>query len=116
MNIVEILEKHKLWLNDSNCGQRADLREADLRGANLRGADLREADLRWANLDYSVYFLGCKTLQIKVCSRLPRQLAYHICRMISDDPEVKEMQKLLIPFANRFHRVKECGEISMEGE
>ena len=75
MNLEEILKKHKMWLNDEEGGERAnlsgfdlsytdlsgdDLRgtylcNADLRGtylcnADLRGADLCNADLRGANL------------------------------------------------------------------
>ena len=46
----EILEKHKMWLNCEEGGERADLREAELRGADLRGANLRGADLSAANL------------------------------------------------------------------
>jgi hypothetical protein len=62
--LTEILNNHKLWLDDLG-GQKADLSYADLseadlsgaclygadlRRANLREADLREADLRDANL------------------------------------------------------------------
>lgn len=53
--LQEILRKHKLWLNEKEGGERADLTGADLIGADLRGADLtgaylRGADLRGANL------------------------------------------------------------------
>ena len=53
--LEEILRIHAEWLEDSEKGERADLRGADLRGAylreaDLRGADLREADLREADL------------------------------------------------------------------
>ena len=58
--LKEILEKHKMWLNGEEGGERADLREADLREADLRGtclicadlsgADLSRANLRWAKL------------------------------------------------------------------
>ena len=53
--LKEILEKHKMWLNGEEGGEKAnlketDLRRVDLRGTNLRVADLREADLRGANL------------------------------------------------------------------
>ena len=65
MNLEEILKKHKMWLNDEEGGERAnlsgfdlsytDLSGDDLRGtylcnADLRGADLCNADLRGANL------------------------------------------------------------------
>lgn len=56
-----IIEKHKLWLDGDEAGDRAnlngvDLREADLSVANLSvanlsGADLSEADLSGANLN-----------------------------------------------------------------
>ena len=50
MNLKEILEKHKKWLNYDKDGERADLSYADLRYADLSEADLRRADLRYANL------------------------------------------------------------------
>ena len=53
--LVEILRKHALWLNNDPEGERANLYGAYLRGANLygaylRGANLYGADLRGANL------------------------------------------------------------------
>ena len=50
MKIKDILEKHKMWVNDIFGGERANLRGADLGGADLRGADLRGADLGGADL------------------------------------------------------------------
>ena len=49
-DLKTILEKHKMWLNDEDGGEMADLSWANLSGANLSGADLRWADLRGANL------------------------------------------------------------------
>ena len=54
--LAEVLEKHRLWLDDEEGGERADLSYANLRGANLRGANLSyanlgDANLRGANLD-----------------------------------------------------------------
>lgn len=46
----EILKKHKMWLNNEENGERADLRDADLYGANLSDANLSGANLRNANL------------------------------------------------------------------
>ena len=46
----EILQKHKMWLNNDKGGERADLRGADLRSIHLRGTDLRGADLKFADL------------------------------------------------------------------
>ena len=48
--LEEILRIHAEWLEDSEKGERAYLREADLQGAYLREAYLREADLRGAYL------------------------------------------------------------------
>ena len=61
--LEEILHKHKLWIEDKEGGERADLSYVDLRDANLtganligaylEGADLRRADLRDADLGYA---------------------------------------------------------------
>ena len=50
MDLKQILELHKKWLNNEDGGKcaylsDADLCDADLRGADLRGAYLRDADL-----------------------------------------------------------------------
>ena len=55
MDLKQILELHKKWLNNEAGGKRAELRganlcRADLRRAELRGADLCEAYLRGADL------------------------------------------------------------------
>ena len=49
MNLNQILELHKKWLNNED-----DLSDADLRRANLSGADLSSADLRGADLSGAV--------------------------------------------------------------
>ena len=130
----EILEKHKKWIFGDVEGKMADLRGADLwgadlrgadlwganlrgadlrgadlRGANLRGADLRGADLWGADLDYASWPLWCGTLDVIVDKQIAAQLAYHFCRLICDDEEVKQAQKLVRGLANQFHRVDECG-------
>ena len=89
----------------------ADLSYADLRSANLRSADLSYADLRSANLDYSAFPLWCGSFGVKVDIRLGAQLAYHFCRLDTENEDVKKAQKALKILANKFHRVKECGEI-----
>jgi len=94
----------------------ADLRGANLRGANLRGADLRganltDADLRGANIDFSCYPLWCGSLGLKADKRLACQLAYHLCSMQCDDAEYIKMRNSILGFANKFHRVDECGEL-----
>ena len=129
-----ILRKHQLWIDDKEDGEHANLQDADLRhanlqgadlwsanlqgadlrhanlqGADLRGADLRSADLRGADLDFSAWPLWCGSFDVKVDKRIAAQLAYHFCRVICDDDEVKAAQQALIPLANQFHRVGECG-------
>lgn len=46
----EILNKHKLWLDGKEGGERADLSSANLNDASLRDADLSHANLSDANL------------------------------------------------------------------
>lgn len=119
--LENVLKLHQKWMINEPDGKRANLRGADLREANLReanlrgadlwGADLREADLREANLDYSCWPLWCGSLDARVCKRIAAQLAYHFCRLDCDDPEVIAAQNAIIPLANQFHRVNECGKL-----
>jgi len=122
------LREADLWWADL---RRADLRWADLRGADLREADLRWADLRWAdlwganlkgadlrgaNLDFSCFPLWCGSFGMIVDEKLVYQLLYHIARLDvrTEDAELKEFlaSDTFKKLANKFHRVKECGEIS----
>ena len=48
--IKKVLDLHKIWLNNKQGGEKADLRKANLSGANLLWVDLREANLSEANL------------------------------------------------------------------
>ena len=94
----------------------ADLRSADLSGADLRGANLRYADLSYANVDFSSWPLWCGSLKgVKVDARIARQLAYHLCSVVCDDPEFTSARKQILPFANKFHRVGECGKLEKVG-
>ena len=92
---------------------RANLCEADLCGANLRGADLHRANLCGANIDYACWPLWCGSLGVKVDVRIARQLAYHLCALDCDDPEYIKARNALLPFANQFHRVQECGILEL---
>ena len=129
--LKNVLELHRKWIKQEPGGERANLwgaglwkadlwranlreanlRGADLRGADLRGADLWEANLRGANLDYSCWPLWCGSLDVRVCKRIAAQLAYHFCRLDCDDQEVIAAQNAIIPLANQFHRVNECGKL-----
>ena len=99
--LKDVLELHRKWLNGEPGGERANLREANLLRADLRGADL----------DYSCWPLWCGSVGVKAYKQIAAQLAYHFCRLDCDDPEVVAAQNALIPLANRFHRVGECGRL-----
>ena len=104
--LIEVLEKHEKWLNCEDDGEKVDLRFADLRYADLRGANLRGV-----NLDFSCWPLWCGSLDVIVDKRIAAQLAYHFCRIICDDEEVKAAQKALATLANQFYLVEECGRV-----
>jgi hypothetical protein len=53
MNLPEILEKHRLWVEGKEGGVKADLSGANLSGANLSYAYLSGADLSYADLSYA---------------------------------------------------------------
>ena len=105
--------------------RRADLSEADLSGANLsgaklnrvdlRGTDLKEADLSGADLDFSCLPLWCGSLDAHFDDRQLYQIAYHLVRSglysKNASEETKDELSKLIGFANKFHRVEECGKI-----
>ena len=98
------------------CGanlHRTDLRGANLCEADLCVADLRAADLRGANIDYACWPLWRGSLGVKVDVRIARQLAYHLCALDCDDPEYIKARNALLPFANQFHRVQECGILEL---
>ena len=113
---------HRTDLRGANLCE-ADLRAADLRGANLceadlcvadlSKADLRAADLRGANIDYACWPLWRGSLGVKVDVRIARQFAYHLCALDCDDPEYIKARNALLPFANQFHRVQECGILEL---
>ena len=96
----------------------ANLRDADLKYANLTGADLRDADLRGADLDYSCLPLWCGSLKTHFDDKQLVQIAYHLIKSGLQSKNASEETKTelskLIDFANKFHRVDECGEIKKE--
>ena len=134
-----VLEKHDKWSRGEPGGERADLRgadlcganlyNADLRGANLRGADLcsvdlcgaklYNADLRGANLDYASWPLWCGSLRTRIDDRQAKQLLYHVLSAVSYSDNCSEELKAAlltagnIGIANQFHRVDECGKLTV---
>ena len=140
-----ILEKHRKWQSGEEGGERADLRGADLTEANLTGADLREADLteanltgadlrearlreadlrdadfKGANIDLSCLPLWCGSLKAHFDDRQLKQIAYHLVSagLYSKNASIETKRELakIIDFANGFHRVEECGELTWEEE
>ena len=138
--ISEILRKHKMWIDDEEGGERANLSGADLRGADLsgadlsgadlsgadlieanrsradlRGADLSGADLSGANLDFSCLPLWCGSLNAEFDDKQIIQIVYHAVKSginsKNTSDEVKNELSKLIGLANKFHRVQECGTI-----
>lgn len=105
--INKILEMHKKWLNDEPDGVRA----------NLRGADLS-----CANLDFSCFPLWCGGLDVHIDDRQAKQLLYHLIRNVQHSKNVSDEVKAIIctpesiTLANEFHRVNECGGITIEGK
>ena len=111
------------YLRDANLKyanlRDVDLTGADLRGADLTGADLTGANLRDTNLDYSCLPLWCGSLEAHFDDRQLVQIAYHLVKAglqskNASEETKKELSKL-IDFANKFHRVNECGEIKKGG-
>ena len=119
------LRKHKMWLENEEGGERANLSGADLSGANLSradlsGANLSGADLSGADLDYSVLPLWCGSLKANFDDRQLAQIAYHLVKAglnsTNASEETKAELEKLIGFANKFHRVKECGKIERNND
>lgn len=119
----EILRKHKLWLENEEEGEKANLSGANLWGANFRLANLSEANLSRANLseadlDFSCLPLWCGSLNANFDDRQLKQIAYHLVKAglqsNNASDETKAELKKLIDFANGFHRVNECGKIEVK--
>ena len=91
--------------------QGSDLQGSNLQGSDLQGSNLRGSNLRGADIDFSCWPLWCGSLDVTVDKRIAAQLAYHFCRLVCDDDEVKQAQKMLAPLADQFHRAEECGRI-----
>ena len=135
-DLREVLNSHKKWLIGEIGGRCADLRDADLRGENLRGANLRgaklrdtnlrgadlrganlkDADLRGADLDFSCMPLWCGDLKADYDDKQIIQQLFHVMSHIKHSTNASdEIKELLndknLEWANKFHRVSECGEI-----
>ena len=82
-----------------------------LAAAIAAGANLSRADLSDADLDFSCLPLWCGSFGIKVDDRLLHQLCYHICKLDSNTDDFKAVKTALTNYANKFHRVEECGRI-----
>jgi len=109
--------------NQSNLGwsdfSGADLKNSIFRNSRLTGVNFINVKLNGTRLynndiDFSCFPLFCGSLDIKCDEKLFQQLAYHLCRLIVDNDEIKQCQKALIDVANKFHRAIECGIIDRD--
>lgn len=126
--LQDILENHKHWLNcdcDGWESMRTDLKWTNLQGTNLKwtnlqGANLQDANLQDADLDFSCLPLWCGSLSANFDSRQLKQIAYHLVKAglqsKNATKEDKTELRKLIEYANKFHRLHECGEIKEEAE
>ena len=127
----EILRKHKLWLEDDEKGERANLEDADLegadlkyanlkyanlKGANLQDADLQRANLQGANLDFSCLPLWCGGLNFKIDERIAKQITYHLINLMqySDLKVSKIFKKEVYKWLEDSHLVKERKLLKIE--
>ena len=104
---------------------KANLEGANLEGANFRYTNLKGADLRYANIlgaeftcaDLRGAKIDCSCLPLwlwwgaKVDEDIIYQLLYQVCCLSCDNNELKEIKNMVKIYANKIHRVKECGEI-----
>ena len=92
-----------------------DLSYANLSYAQLTRANLTNAQLTGADIDYSSLPLWCGSLKANFDDRQLIQIAYHLVKAglnsTNASNETKEELAKLIDFANKFHRVVECGKI-----
>ena len=121
----ELVRKHELWLEGKDGGEKlvlidCDLTRSNLTGSNLSwsdltGSDLSRSNLTGSDLDYSVLPLWCGSLKANFDDKQLIQIAYHLVKagLNSDNAsnETKTELEKLIDFANKFHRVDECGKI-----
>ena len=93
--IGEKLQKHDMWLNDEDGGEKADLSDSDLSDSDL---------------DFSCWPLWCGGLNVKIDDRLAIQLLFHTVQnalrspYVSDDIKRVLGNKEVVDIANRFHR------------
>ena len=97
-------------LKDANL-KDANLERANLKDANLDTITLQQADMRGKSLDFCAIPLSCGSIKWQIDKKLAIQLLYHFCSHTCEDKEITEIQNSLIPLANQFHRVKECGKL-----
>lgn len=98
----------------------ANLSKSNLNSANLLNAELALANLQGADLDFSALPLWCGSLGANFDDRQLVQFAYHLVkaglRSNNASEETKVELAKLIDFANKFHRVVECGKIEARSE
>ena len=123
--LLAILQKHEMWLQNDPNGKRANLSRADLSRADLSRADLSDAnlsraDLSLADIDYSSLPLWCGSLDAQFDDRQIKQIAYHLVKAglnsKNTSEETKRQLRKIVDLANGFHRASECGKIIITNE
>lgn len=103
-------------LSDANL-RIANFQDANLRGANLRGINLQDANLEGVDLDFSCMPLWCGDLECNYDDKQIIQQLYHVLSHVkysnNCSQELKDILMSIenLKIANKFHRVKECGEL-----
>nr|DAP22372.1 MAG TPA: pentapeptide repeat protein [Bacteriophage sp.] len=109
--LADILAKHKLWLEDSPKGEKADLSGANLRGADLIGANLRGADLIGADLSGADGLLSAVNFMKAHFERTPEgYIAYKMFSCEYTAPKSWKIEPGSVITENvNFNRTNECG-------
>ena len=99
--------------------QSVKLQGAYLQGVNLQGAYLQGVNLQGADLDYSCMPLWCGDLKASYDDKQIIQQLFHVMSHVKNSTnasdEIKELlNEVNLKWANKFHRVDECGIIESE--
>lgn len=92
--LKNVLEQHKLWLEDNTKGKRADFSNADLMNTDF---------------DYSAFPLWCGTKDMKVDIKLIYQLLAHICALDCDHEDHLQVMAAIQEYALKSHRAADLG-------
>lgn len=91
-----------------NCNfSKSNLRHVNFNNNNT----IKNCNFTGSDIDFSSLTLSCSGLRWKVDESLASQFLYHICSMECNSEDFLELRDKMIPLANKFHRVPECGTL-----